>query len=557
MLVALTLFPGEGRAQVEMLPNEFRLVFEPLQVEILTGTTETVVLSLTNASRVPAGDEVLVGLSLDDASTVSVVSPTELSFDASATSHEVVLHVAADTSPGATVLVASVETSPASLAGAEFVDAELPVGIIDAREHSRRFQLSLAPAGGQFIQTARPNGAIPDNSGTQSVRSIITVAEDIEIRSLSVRVEIRHQGVRELRVRLVSPQEVEVPLHDRTGGTADGLFRTYTSVDHAGLAALVGARADGPWTLTVGDYIRLNDGILEAWSLEINTFASVLAGGNASLVASLAAVETSRLFAHETLTLALVYDGANVGFSPATLVFSASTTTAAFTLNAAFDARQGSLTAAVADAPENVEVVLAALPVRIVPRLFRLSLSPPGGQFSQTERPNVLIADQIRMQSARSTINVTEDIEIRSLSVRVEIRHQARGDLRVLLVSPEGVEVALHDRTDGTADDIFETYTSVDHAGLAALVGESATGVWELTAGDYVPSTDGDTGGVEPGDQHIRVGVRGRQRIAGGFAGGGRDVARIAAVVCTRNADIGAGLRRHQRRVLSGGDAGV
>ncbi len=757
--------------RIEVFPNEFRLVFEPPRVGILTDTTETVILSLTDASRLPAGDGVLVGLRLGDASTVSVVSPTELSFNASTTSHEVVLSAAADTSPGATVLVASIETSPASLAGAEFVGAGLPVSIfgerkfewvfrspqgerlstavvvasastrvdgassprvtgastrvlvslegvagerlrdgeqvnvsvsagaqlglgiepatftfsagkmsqelelelaaflplavqmddlqlqgtvpdtlerttippsatlpvqvlreftfsfttldgapleiitqpdnagrrattmqvlvggtnavvleldhpgllgvgeeffldpvpqpLDGRIESsqnpepgdeirltidprsdvplqtvtldltgrvelaldgekvlhtrvvpvslrveivpRRFRLSLSSAAGKFSRTERPNEEILDHTDTQSVRSVITVEDEITIESLAVRVEILHPHIGDLRVFLVSPGGADVLLHGQTGSTADNLFETYTSLDHAGLAALAGERAQGEWTLTVGDYAVGDIGTLEAWSLEINGFAPLLAGGSVSLVASLSAIETPplgvpRLFEGETLAVTLVYnDGTGVALSGQMVTFDAERTAVGVTLDAAPDATRGTLTAVVAGAvPVNIEVAPGALPVEIVPRRFRLSLSGDD-RFSRTVRPNELIPDDTDTQSVRSVITVEDEITIESLTVQVEIRHSFIGDLRVFLVSPEGAMVALHDQAGDSAENLFETYTSLDHAGLAALVGAPAQGEWTLTVGDYV---GGEIGTLEAWSLQINTGVQ-------------------------------------------------
>ena len=91
----------------------------------------------------------------------------------------------------------------------------------------------------------------------------------------------------------------------------------------------------------------------------------------------------------------------------------------------------------------NKRVAPITLTVEIVPRRFRLSLE----QFSQTERPDAVIVNDSATQSVRSTITVAEDIMIRVLSVQVDIRHRSIGDLRVVLVSPEGAEVVLHQRT--------------------------------------------------------------------------------------------------------------
>ncbi len=226
------------------------------------------------------------------------------------------------------------------LGGARVLDTRVVSTALAVEIVKRRFQLSFRPSGRQFSQTERPNTVIADNSSTQSVHSTITVAEDIEIRSLRVRVEILGPVGPQLRIVLVSPEGVEVLLHNlRSAGSAPA---EYTSLNRTGLNALSGAPALGEWVLTAGDYVPMDTSTLRAWSLEINGFARVLAGGNVSLVASLTEIETPlglpRLFPGETLTMELRHSGANVGFTPSTLVFGASATTAAFRLEAAFNA---------------------------------------------------------------------------------------------------------------------------------------------------------------------------------------------------------------------------
>ena len=92
----------------------------------------------------------------------------------------------------------------------------------------------------------------------------------------------------------------------------------------------------------------------------------------------------------------------------------------------------------------NVSVESTAVAVDVISRRFQLSLSPAGARFSRTVRPNEAIPDFTATQSVRSTITMAEATTIRSLSVRVEIRHSHIGDLRVLLISPEGTIVVLH-----------------------------------------------------------------------------------------------------------------
>ena len=383
----------------------------------------------------------------------------------------------------------------------------------------RRFRLSLSPSN-RFSRTERPNQEIPDGTVTQSVHNFITVGDEITIESLAVRVKIRHPRIGDLRVLLASPRGTgDVLLHGQTGSTADNLFETYTSLDHAGLAALVGESAQGQWALLV-DNVSGDIGTLEAWSLEINGFvARVLAGGSAAVTASLVAVETPlgtpQLFTNEGLAgvgpdvveVVLAYDGTGVALSTQMVTFDAESTTVGVTLDALFDATRGTLTAVVVGAISvNAEIAPGALPVEIAPRRFRLSLSGDD-QFSRTERPNEAIPDSTGTgtQSVRSVITVRDEITIESLAVRVEIRHPFIGDLRVFLTSPKDGTMALHDETGSSGENLFETYTSLDHAALAALVGAPARGTWELLVGDY---RTGGIGTLEAWSLQINTGVQ-------------------------------------------------
>ena len=357
---------------------------------------------------------------------------------------------------------------------------------------SRRFQLSLSPAGARFSRTVRPNEVIPDFTATQSVRSTITMAEATTIRSLSVRVEIRHSHIGDLRVLLVSPEGAVVALHNETGGSAENLFETYTSLDHTDLAALVGVPAQGEWILTVGDYLSGDTGTLEAWSLQTNTGAQVTAGGSVPVVATLSGLDTpfgaSRLFADERLAVNWTYpDGAGVTLSP--VVFDvasrASSVEVAATLTATLNATAGvGMLESNGNGLKNAEVEPATLSVEIVPRRFRLSLSgAPFGDapFVGASSPVALIPDA--QSSLRSAIAVPE-ITIESLVVQVAIRHRDISDLMVVLVPPGVAEeegVLLHDR----AATFEKTYTSV-RSSLADLVGrEFPAGDWVLRVEDF------------------------------------------------------------------------
>ncbi len=68
--------------------------------------------------------------------------------------------------------------------------------------------------------------------------------------------------------------------------------------------------------------------------------------------------------------------------------------------------------------------------------------------------------------------------KIKSIQLEVEIKHTYIGDLVVLLKTPKGEVVELHDRSGGGKDDLSLYVTSVD--ALKGMVGDSAAGEWKL-----------------------------------------------------------------------------
>jgi subtilisin-like proprotein convertase family protein len=60
-----------------------------------------------------------------------------------------------------------------------------------------------------------------------------------------------------------------VLLHDRAGGDADNLVRTFTAATTPALAALAGQAAMGTWVLKVTDTAAQDVGKLNGWRLLI------------------------------------------------------------------------------------------------------------------------------------------------------------------------------------------------------------------------------------------------------------------------------------------------
>ncbi len=85
---------------------------------------------------------------------------------------------------------------------------------------------------------------------------------------------------------------------------------------------------------------------------------------------------------------------------------------------------------------------------------------------------------------ATSTIDVTEDLTIGSLQVRLDVTHSYTGDLEIVL-SHGGVSHTVWDREGGSSDDIQGTFD------VSAFDGQSASGAWTLTVVDHANLDEG------------------------------------------------------------------
>jgi len=117
-------------------------------------------------------------------------------------------------------------------------------------------------------QEAAPGLAIPDNVPA-GVSSSITIGQTATVQGLKVSVDITHTFIGDLRVELVAPSGHQILLHDRSGGSADNLIRSYDSVASPALAALIGEPTQGNWTLRVRDLAAQDVGKLNRWSLDL------------------------------------------------------------------------------------------------------------------------------------------------------------------------------------------------------------------------------------------------------------------------------------------------
>jgi len=102
------------------------------------------------------------------------------------------------------------------------------------------------------------------------------------------------------------------------------------------------------------------------------------------------------------------------------------------------------------------------------------------------------------------TLWVTDPGTLAAITVDMNISHSFIGDLRLVLISPAGTQVVLHDRGGGDADDIVgnypETLTPVESLDL--FEGESITGAWRLRVSDHAAQ---DVGILHAWGLHLSV----------------------------------------------------
>ena len=110
---------------------------------------------------------------------------------------------------------------------------------------------------------------------------------------------------------------------------------------------------------------------------------------------------------------------------------------------------------------------------------------PVDSTYTILSNPGLAISDNTSMQDTVDTVAVPVNGTLNAISVSLNITHTYIGDLRVILTSPNGIDVILHDRTGRGADDIHATYSSDSNTNLASIVGSIIAGDWTLSVGDY------------------------------------------------------------------------
>lgn len=132
---------------------------------------------------------------------------------------------------------------------------------------SWKLQISLSQDQSVILNES-PGMTIPDNDPVGIERSLNAVNDGI-IKDVEVGVDITHSYISDLIVNLVSPAGSTIPLHSRTGGSADNIIKTYNFGNNTNLQSLKGKKVQGTWKLKISDVAGQDIGKLNKWSLKL------------------------------------------------------------------------------------------------------------------------------------------------------------------------------------------------------------------------------------------------------------------------------------------------
>lgn len=116
---------------------------------------------------------------------------------------------------------------------------------------------------------------IPDNDHN-GVRDVINISEVLDLSSIKVLVDITHTYIGDLKLTLTAPSGTSVVLHDRSGGDADNLQRSFDLAAVPGLSLFFEQPVQGDWVLHVQDLAKHDIGRLNRWELEIEGRANTV-----------------------------------------------------------------------------------------------------------------------------------------------------------------------------------------------------------------------------------------------------------------------------------------
>ena len=113
-----------------------------------------------------------------------------------------------------------------------------------------------------------PGVIIPDNV-QRGIERVLMVSDTGHIDNIVVELDITHTYIGDLVVELISPDNTLVLLHNRSGGSANNIIKTYTMMNTSNLQNFRGDSVNGRWRLKVSDHAGRDQGKLNRWALAI------------------------------------------------------------------------------------------------------------------------------------------------------------------------------------------------------------------------------------------------------------------------------------------------
>jgi subtilisin family serine protease len=153
-------------------------------------------------------------------------------------------------------------------------------GAYDANGHSKKYgygRINARTAVELAAPQTRPSATfartydqrIPD---LQTIEVTLAVSEAAPVASVRVSLELLHTYIGDLIVTLVPPAGIgvgDIVLHNRSGGAARNLLRTYDASQVTKLGQLAGKSCAGTWKLRIRDAAAVDEGKLVRFGIEL------------------------------------------------------------------------------------------------------------------------------------------------------------------------------------------------------------------------------------------------------------------------------------------------
>ena len=473
---------------VEIVPRELALVFTPGEITILTGTTGTVTLTLSEASLLPENTGVTVKLSLSGDDVATLLTTAVLVFSADAPSREVTL-TAGDVE-GSAVLRATVSQGGDTLPAAVFVDGELGVNVIGEREFVWSFR-SLET--GSVLSKAEATVDIPvrlqvslEEVGGERLFAGEKVAVDLSLSSES---NVDAGGL------TVSPKLLVFDAQSSTytvtlaasAGALGGEWQLELAVSATTPVALLNAKLESTATLPVEVMPRRFALVFETPQGGVLNTAQILAGGSIEVTVALENAEL--LLPNEVVLVPLVTTEVTVDIPGLRLTKDVPSTTIAIgaahdvaSLSGSVEASSATVISSNGAEVSGTEVMPGSLPVTVAKRQFELRLRPDrvflGGDETTRTVLLRLVADDA---DAQSTLADGERVTVSVSEVSVSERGE---NLTGITVTPTTVTFTSSNAATGV---------SLTFAVTAATMGsEGAKAVWDIAVEPPTPVNTDD-----------------------------------------------------------------